>query len=55
MTYRMPLPELLSVFGVDSDSKAVVSGLALDSRRVENGFLFFACNGTATDLSLIHI
>ena len=49
MTYRMPLPELLSVFGVDSDSKAVVSGLALDSRRVENGFLFFACNGTATD------
>ncbi len=49
----MPLNELLAVFAIEpsrmSDAKAVATAIELDSRKVTQGSVFFACKGHAAD------
>ncbi len=49
MSYSLPLNELLSVFAIESNETAMVTSLALNSRKVSDGCVFFACDGHAAD------
>lgn len=49
MTYSLKLADLLSVFAIENDSNQEVLGLALDSRKVKPGYVFFACQGSEVD------
>ena len=49
MTYSVRLADLLSVFAIENGGEQTVSGLALDSRKVKPGYVFFACKGTEVD------
>lgn len=49
MSYSMPLVDLLSVFGLESDLDLLVTSVTLDSRSVEAGAVFFACKGHEVD------
>lgn len=45
MTYSASLNSLLSVIGLQCDDSVIITSLALDSRHVQPGALFFACKG----------
>ncbi len=49
MKYSMPLKELLAIFAIDSELELEVSGLAIDSRKVSAGHVFFAYKGLESD------
>jgi len=47
--YSMTLADILALFSIDHDSRVNISSLALDSRKVSAGALFFAYPGVAAD------
>ena len=49
MSYSMPLCDLLSVFAIESSDDRLVQSIVLDSRKVSDGAVFFACKGHASD------
>jgi len=47
--YQKPLREILQLLSIDSDSELLIESLAIDSRQVQKGALFFAYPGDTAD------